>query len=147
MIYCSNVHFSKRCVIIYTTRYLGASPCDFDVEFDENGWVEVKLRKKVGCIYRKANVDNRDEVSQKSCKIRWWSHVKRMAPTAPQSKALVIQPQGRRPRGRSRNRWEDDVPRWYREMGIPMTDVNNWVKERRPIVYPLDADGSRVRLK
>ena len=36
-----------------------------------------------------------------------------MAPTAPQSKALMIQPEGRRPRGRPRNRWEDDVPRWY----------------------------------
>ena len=45
------------------------------------------------------------------------------------------------------NRWEDDVPRWYNEMGIPMTDVNNWVKERRPILYPLDADGRRVRIK
>ena len=52
----------------------------------------------------------------------------------------MIYPEGRRPRGRPRNRWEDDVPRWYKEMGIPMTDVNNWVKERRPIVYPLDAD-------
>ena len=80
-------------------------------------------------------------------KIRWWSHIKRMAPTAPQSKALVIHPEGRQPRGRPRNRWEDDVPRWYNEMVIPMTDVNNWVKERRPIVYPLDADGRRVRLK
>ena len=49
--------------------------------------------------------------------------------------------------GRRRNRWEDDVQRWYKVMGIPMTDVNNWVKERRPIVYPLDADGRRVRLK
>ena len=29
-----------------------------------------------------------------------------------------------------------------------MTDVNNWVNEIRPIVYPaLDADGRRVRLK
>ena len=45
-------------------------------------------------------------------------------PTAPQSKALVIQPEGQRPRGRPQNRWEDDVPRWYNEMGIPMTDVN-----------------------
>ena len=63
-------------------------------------------------------------------KIRWWSHVKMMAPTAPQIKALVIQPEGRRPRGWLRNRWEDDVPRWYKEMGIPITDVNNWVKER-----------------
>ena len=73
--------------------------------------------------------------------------IKRMAPTAPQSKALVIQPEGRRPRGRPRNRWEVNVPRWYKEMGIQMTDVNNWANERRPIVYPLDADGRRVRLK
>ena len=76
----------------------------------------------------------------------WWSHIKRMAPTAPQSKALVIQPGGRRPRGRPGNRWEEDVPRWYNEMGISMTDVNNWVKGRHPIVYPLDADGRRVQL-
>ncbi len=80
-------------------------------------------------------------------KIRWWSHIKRMAPTAPQSKALVIQPEGRRQRGRPRNRWEEDVPRWFNEMRIPMTDVTKWVKERRPIVYPLDADGRGVRLK
>ena len=81
-------------------------------------------------------------------KIRWWwAHIKRMAPTAPQSKALVIQPEGRRPRGRPCNRWEDDAPRWYKDMVIPMTDVNKWGKERRPIVYPLDADGRRVRLK
>ena len=31
--------------------------------------------------------------------------------------------------------------------GKEKTDVNNWVKERRPIEYPLDADGRRVRLK
>ena len=36
-------------------------------------------------------------------KIRWWSHVKRMAPTALQSRALVIQPVGKRPRGRPQN--------------------------------------------
>ena len=72
-----------------------------------------------------------------------------MAPTAPQSRALVIQPEGRRPREGHEiaGTWEDDEPRWYKEMGISMTDVNNWVKERRPIVYPLDADGRRVRLK
>ena len=32
-----------------------------------------------------------------------------------------------------------------------MTDINNWggggVKDRHPIVYPLDNDGRRVRLK
>ena len=77
-------------------------------------------------------------------KIKWWSHVKRIEPTA---KVLVIHPVGKRPMGRSRNRWEDDVPKWYNEMGIPMTYVNNWVKDRPPIVYPLDADGRRVSLR
>ena len=28
-----------------------------------------------------------------------------------------------------------------------MIDVNNWVKDRPPIIYPLDADGRRVRIK
>ena len=82
-------------------------------------------------IRRRLNMQPAEETANK---IRWWSHIKRMAPTAPQSKALVIQPEGRRPRGRLRNRWEDYVPRWYNDMGIPMTDINNWVKERRPIV-------------
>ena len=97
-------------------------------------------------IRRRVNIQPAEQTANKK-NIRWWSHVKTMAPMAPQSKALVIKPEGRQPRGRPQNRWEDDVPRWYKEKGIPMTDVNNWVKERRQIVYQLDADGRRVRLK
>ena len=97
-------------------------------------------------IRRRVNMQPAEQTANKN-KIRWWSHAKRVAPTAPQSKALVIQPEGRRPRGRPRDRWEDDVLRWYNEMGIPMTDVSNCATERRPIVYPFDADGRRVRLK
>ena len=92
-------------------------------------------------IRRRINMQPAEQTTNKS-KIRCWSHVNMMAPTAPQNKSLVIQPEGRRPRGRPRTHWEDDVL-----MGIPMTGVDNWVKERRPIVYPLDADGRRVRLK
>ena len=84
-------------------------------------------------IRRRVNMQPAEQTANKN-KIRWWSHIKIMAPTAPQSKELVIQPVGRRPRGRPCNRWEDDVPRLYKDMGIPMTDVNNWVKERRPII-------------
>ena len=79
--------------------------------------------------------------------IKWRPHVKRIAPTAPQCKTFLIDPVGKRPGERPLNRWEDDNPKWYKEIGIPMTDVNNWVKDKRPIVYPLDADGRRVRLK
>ena len=67
-----------------------------------------------------------------------------MAPTAPHSKAIVIQPVGIRTRVRSRNRCEDDIPKSYNELGIQMAEVNNWMKNRRPI--SLDADG-RVPLK
>ena len=95
-------------------------------------------------IRLRVNMQPAEQTANKK-KTRLWSHVNRMAPTAPQSRALVIHPEGRRPRGRPLHRWEDDVPRWYREMGISMTEVNNWVKERRPIVYPLDADGSKVK--
>ncbi len=77
--------------------------------------------KKLARNVRRVNMQPAEQTANKN-KFRWWSHVKRMAPTVPQSKAHVIQSEGRRPRGRTRNRWEDDVPRWYNEMEIPMTD-------------------------
>ena len=46
-----------------------------------------------------------------------------------QCKAPVIQPVGRRQRRRPQNRWEDDIPNWYKEIWIPMTEVNNWVND------------------
>ena len=48
-------------------------------------------------IRRRINMQPAEQTANKN-NIRWWSHVKRMAPTAPQSKALGIQPEGRRPR-------------------------------------------------
>ena len=51
---------------IYTARYLGASQCDFSNEFNENCWVEVKLRERdkllIGCIYRSPNSDEANNV-------------------------------------------------------------------------------------
>ena len=62
---------------------------------------------KIEEIRRRVNMQPAEQTANKY-KIRWWAHIKRMAP-----------------KGWPRNRWEDDVPRWYNEMGIPMTDVNN----------------------
>ena len=92
-------------------------------------------------IRRRVNMQPAEQTANKT-KIRWRSHIESMTPTVPQIKARRTTTGGR-----PRNRWEDYVPRWYNEMGIPMTDVNNWIKEKRPIVYPLDADDRRVRLK
>ena len=57
---------------------------------------------------------------------------KRMAPTAPQYKSLVIQPVGSRPRGRPRRRF-------IYKNGAKSWDPD-WTKGTRPIVYPLDAE-------
>ena len=66
-------------------------------------------------IRRRVNMQPVEQTANKN-KIRWWSHVKRTAPTAPQSKALVIQPEGRRPRGRPRidgkTMFRDGTMRW-----------------------------------
>ena len=80
--------------------------------------VVLKIRNEE--IGRRVNMQPAEQTANK---IRWWSHVKRMAPTAPQRKALVIQPVGKRPKGRPPNRWEDDIPKWYNEMWMPMTEV------------------------
>ena len=80
--------------------------------------VVLKIRNEE--IGRRVNMQPAEQTANK---IRWWSHVKRMAPTAPQSKPLVIQPVVKRPRGRPQNHWEDDIPKWYNEMWMPMTEV------------------------
>ena len=133
-----------RNFVLFSTvsfRFVSSRVCVF--LYSLGPWMD-KIRN--GEIRRRVNMKPAEQPANKN-KIRWWSHVKRMAPTAPQSKPIMINPVGKRPRGRPRNRWEDDVPKWYNDMGIPMTDVNNWVKERCPIVYPLDADGRSIRLK
>ena len=66
--------------------------------------------------------------------------------SAPES-TILLQPVGKRPRGRPRNHWEDDISKLYTETAIPMTEVNNWTKDRRLIVYPVDADSRRVPTK
>ena len=67
-------------------------------------------------IRRRLNMQLAEQTANKNT-IRWWSHVKRMAPTAPQIKALVIHPEGRRPRGRRRKTagkmmYRDGTVRW-----------------------------------
>ena len=47
-------------------------------------------------IRRGVNMQPAEQTANKN-KIRLWSHVKRMASTAPQSRALVIHPVGKRP--------------------------------------------------
>jgi hypothetical protein len=61
----------------------------------------------------------------KSRMMRWTEHVARMGEGRGVYRALVGGPEGKRPLGRPRRRWEDNIKMDLREIGI---DVSNWIQ-------------------
>jgi hypothetical protein len=53
----------------------------------------------------------------KSRRLRWAEHVARMGEERGAYRILVGRPEGRRPLGRPRRRWEDNIKMDLREMG------------------------------
>jgi hypothetical protein len=53
----------------------------------------------------------------KSRRMRWVGHVARMGEGRGVHRVLVGKPEGRRPLGRSRRRWEDNIKRDLQEVG------------------------------
>ena len=60
----------------------------------------------------------------KSRKLRWAGHVARMEESRSAFKILTGKPTGKRPLGRPRSRWEDNIRMNLEEIGI---SVDNWV--------------------
>jgi hypothetical protein len=58
-----------------------------------------------------------------SRKMRWTGHVARIGEGRDIHRTLVGRPEGKRPLGRSRQRWEDDIKLDLKEIGI---DGTNW---------------------
>jgi hypothetical protein len=61
----------------------------------------------------------------KSRRIRWAGHVARMGEGRDVYKVLIGRPEGKRPLGKPRRRWEDNIKTDLREMGI---DGANWIQ-------------------
>jgi hypothetical protein len=61
----------------------------------------------------------------KSRKMRWVGHVARRGMGRCVYRVLVGRPEGRRPLGRPRHRWEDNIKMDLREIGI---DGANWIQ-------------------
>jgi hypothetical protein len=61
----------------------------------------------------------------KSRRMRWAGHVARMGEGRGVYKILVGRPEGKRPLGRPRRRWEDNIKMEVREIGI---DEANWIQ-------------------
>ena len=60
----------------------------------------------------------------KSIRLRWAGHVARMEEGRSAFKILTGKPTGKRPLGRPRRRWEDNIEMDLKEIGI---NTRNWV--------------------
>jgi hypothetical protein len=61
----------------------------------------------------------------KSRRMKWAGHVARMGEERGVYRILVGRPEGKRPLGRPRRRWEDNIKMVLREIGI---DGANWIR-------------------
>jgi hypothetical protein len=57
--------------------------------------------------------------------MKWAGHVARLGEGRGVYRVLVRRPAGKRPRGRPRRRWEDNIKMDLREIGI---DEANWIR-------------------
>jgi hypothetical protein len=64
----------------------------------------------------------------KSRRMRWVGYVTRMGEGRGVYRVLVGRPEGKRPLGRPRRRWEDNIKMDLREIGI---DGANWIRLSR----------------
>ncbi|KAJ4438883.1 hypothetical protein ANN_14836, partial [Periplaneta americana] len=60
----------------------------------------------------------------KSRHLRWAGHVARIGESRNEYRVLVGRPEGKRPLGRPRRRWEDNIKMHLREMGF---DDSDWI--------------------
>jgi hypothetical protein len=67
----------------------------------------------------------------KSRRMRWVGHVARMGEGRGVYMVLVGRPEGKRPLGRPRDRWEDNIKMDLREIGI---DGANWIQMAQDMV-------------
>ena len=66
----------------------------------------------------------------KSRRMRWARHVARMGEERGVYRALVGKPEGKRPLGRSRRRWVDNIRMDLQEVGCGYMDWIGWAKDR-----------------
>ena len=66
----------------------------------------------------------------KSRRMRWAGHVARMEEGRGVHKVLVGKPEGQRPLGRPRRRWEDNIKMYLQEMGRGCGDWMELVEDR-----------------
>jgi hypothetical protein len=93
----------------------------FGPQREEDGSWRKLHNDELHSLYSSANIV---EVI-KSRRMRWAAHVARMGEGIGVYSVLVGRPGGKRPLGRPRRRWENNIKMDLREIGI---DVANWIR-------------------
>jgi hypothetical protein len=83
---------------------------------------------ELNCLYSSPNIVR----VIKSSRMRWAGHVARMGEGRGVYRVLVGRPEGKRPLGRPRRRWEDNIKMDLRETWI---DGANWIRVARDGVH------------
>jgi hypothetical protein len=60
--------------------------------------------------------------------MRWVGHVARIGEERNVYKVLMVKPEGKRPLGRPRRRWEDAIRMDLREIGLGSVDWIHWLR-------------------
>jgi hypothetical protein len=93
----------------------------FEPKRDEDGSWRKLHNDELDGLYSSPNI----VIVIKSRRIRWAGHVARMGEGRGVYRVLVGKPKGKRPLGRPRHRWEDNIKMDLREIEI---DGANWIQ-------------------
>ncbi|KAJ4449139.1 hypothetical protein ANN_00534 [Periplaneta americana] len=131
---CDKSHFPKCCVISHGHLHLDC--ITFGVIFVAvNPLVQHCLRslewRKLHSAELHALYSSPDIIRNiKSRRLRWAGHVARMGESRNAYRVLVGRPEGKRPLGRPRRRWEDNIIMDLREVGYDGRDWINLAQDR-----------------
>jgi hypothetical protein len=92
----------------------------FGAKREENGEWRRLHNEELHSLYRSTNIVR----AIKSIRLRWTGLVARMEEVRSAFKILTVKPTGKRPVGRPRRRWEDNIIMYLEEIGI---NAGNWV--------------------
>jgi hypothetical protein len=93
----------------------------FGPKREEDGSWRKLHNDELHCLYSSPNIVR----LIKSRRMRWEGHMARMGEGRGVYRVLVGRPEGKRPLGRPRRRWEDNIKMDFRETGI---DGANWIQ-------------------
>ncbi|KAJ4431503.1 hypothetical protein ANN_20101 [Periplaneta americana] len=106
-----------------------------ELGYDDRDWINVAQDRDQWRAYVRAAMNLRytspDIIRNiKSRRLRWAGHVARMGESRNAYRVLVGRPEGKRPLGRPRRRWEDNIKMDLREVGYDGRDWINLAQDR-----------------